>query len=419
MRRILANQADKGRLQLSVTQNERARPVPDAKISIFRNDSDGGQTQIEEIATDGSGQTTEIELSAPPPDYSLVPGSPMPYSQYNIRVTADGFAPMTINHIQILPDSLALQSCPLLPEEISAQQEAEAITIDHHTLYYEYPPKTPEDAVKPLPPPTGFVVLDRVVVPETIVVHDGPPDAKAPNYYLPFRDYIKNVASSEIYATWPDNAVKANILCILSFVLNRVFTEWYRNKGKDFTITSSTAYDQAYFHGRNVYAEISQTVDEIFTTYITKPDIRQPLFAQYSDGIRVKREGWLSQWGSKDLADKGYATLDILKNYYGSSIYLGEAVKVAGIPKSYPGTPLRTGSAGDAVRTIQAQLNAIANNYPAIGKQPTDGVFGQGTETAVKKFQEIFNLVQDGVVGLGTWYKISEIYVAVERLAAR
>ena len=419
MRTILANQADKGRLQLAVTQNNRARPVPDAKISIFRSGGSGGQTQIEEITTDGSGQTTEIELPAPPLDYSLVPGSPMPYSQYNIRVTAGGFAPMTINDIQILPDSLALQSCPLMPEEIAAQQEAEAITINHHTLYYEYPPKTPEDAVKPLPPPTGFVVLDRVVVPETIVVHDGLPDAKAPKYYLPFRDYIKNVASSEIYATWPDASIKANILCIISFVLNRVFTEWYRNKGKDFTITSSTAYDQAYFHGRNIFAEISHAVDEIFTTYITKPDIRQPLFSQYSDGIRVKREGWLSQWGSKDLADKGYTIIDILKNYYGSSVYLDQAVKVAGIPKSYPGTALRPGSTGDAVRTIQTQLNAIANNYPAIPKQAVDGVFGQGTQAAVKKFQEIFNLAQDGVVGLGTWYKISEIYVAVERLAAR
>jgi len=160
-------------------------------------------------------------------------------------------------------------------------------------------------------------------------------------------------------------------------------------------------------------------VDDIFTTYITKPDIRQPLFSQYSDGMRVKHEGWLSQWGSKELADKGYATIDILKNYYGSSVYLDSAQKVAGIPESYPGTALRLGSSGDAVRTIQTQLNAVANNYPAIPKQPVDGVFSQGTEDAVKKFQEIFKLAVDGVVGLGTWYKLSEIYVAVEKLAAR
>jgi len=193
MRPIQANQVDKGRLQFSATQNGRARPVSDAKIAIFRTDGNGGRTQIEQISTDNSGQTVEIELPTPPLDYSLVPGSPMPYAQYDIRVTADGFAPLAVNDVQVLPETLALQNCPLFSEEISMQQEAEAITIDHHTLYYEYPEKTPEDAVKPLPPPTGFVVLDRVVVPETIVVHDGPPDAKAPNYFIPFRDYIKKM----------------------------------------------------------------------------------------------------------------------------------------------------------------------------------------------------------------------------------
>jgi len=222
MRPTLANQIDKGLLQITATQNNRARPVHGAKITIFNTD----QKQIEEIITDDSGQTPQIQLPAPPLDYSLVPGSPMPYAQYNIHITADGFAPLAINDVQVLPDTLALQNCPLLPEEIAAQQpfEAEIITIDHHTLYYEYPPKTPEPAVKPLPPPTGFVVLDRVVVPETIVVHDGPPDSRAPNYYLPFRDYIKNVASSEIYATWPDASIKANVLAIISLTLNRVFT---------------------------------------------------------------------------------------------------------------------------------------------------------------------------------------------------
>jgi len=193
MRTILSNQVDKGRLQLATTQNNRARPVSDAKISLFRTDENGSQTQIEQIVTNNSGQTAEIELPTPPLDFSLVPGSPMPYAQYDITVTADGFAPLVIKDIQVLPDSLAIQNCPLMPEEIAAQQEAEAITIDHHTLYYEYPPKSPEDAVKPLPPPTGFVVLDRVVVPETIVIHDGLPDAKAPNFYMPFRDYIKNM----------------------------------------------------------------------------------------------------------------------------------------------------------------------------------------------------------------------------------
>jgi len=176
-------------------------------------------------------------------------------------------------------------------------------------------------------------------------------------------------------------------------------------------------YDHAYFHGRNVFAEISKVVDEIFTTYITKPDIRQPLFSQYSDGVRVKRAGWLSQWGSKELADMGRSPIDILRNYYGSAVFLENAEKVAGIPRSYPGVALRMGSSGDAVRTIQMQLNAIADNYPALGKQAVDGVFGEKTYEIVRKFQEIFKLSVDGVVGLATWYKISEIYVAVAKMA--
>jgi len=404
---------DIGRIQISCTTNDRARPVEGAKVGIF-----GPSGQIEELTTDASGQIAEIELPAPPLEYSMTPGSPMPYAQYDIRVTSDNYLPLVIKDVQVLPNSLALQNCQMFFGRYQGQDLAEAITINHHTLYYEYPPKQPEDAVKDLPPPTGFVVLDRVVVPETIVVHSGTPDATAASYNVPFRDYIKNVASSEIYANWPAECIKANVLCILSFTLNRVFTEWYRNKGKNFTITSSTAYDQAYFHGRNVFAEISHAVDEIFTTYITKPDIRQPLFTQYSDGVRVKRDGWLSQWGSKEMADKGAGAVEILKNYYGSSVYLDSAQKVAGIPKSYPGAPLKVGSAGDAVRTIQTQLHAVAVNYPLIPKQVVDGVFGKQTEEAVKKFQQIFKLAQDGVVGLGTWYKISEIYVAVTKMAS-
>ena len=415
------NHVDKGALRVACFLGDRAQPVADARVLVFGENAQGDEVQIDELRTDNSGQSPEIQLAAPPLEYSMMPGQPRPYAKYSIAIQADGFEKLVVEDVQVLPTTTALQNCNLNFEGLAAQQLAlptETIIIDPHTLYYEYPPKIPEDAVKSLPPPTGFVVLDRVVVPETIVVHAGAPDATAPNFYVPFRDYIKNVASSEIYANWPDSAIKANILAILSFTLNRVFTEWYRNKGKDFTITSSTAFDQAYFHGRNVFAEISQAVDEIFTTYITKPDIRQPLFSQYCDGVRVKHDGWLSQWGSKELADRGMATIDILKNYYGSAVYLDAAVKVAGIPKSYPGTPLRFGSHGDAVRTLQTQLNIIADNYPAIGKMPADGVFGAGTEQAVKTFQQVFNLAPDGVVGLGTWYKISEVYVAVAKMAS-
>ena len=252
-----------------------------------------------------------------------------------------------------------------------------------------------------------------------MIVHDGhPTNVNAPKYWVPFKDYIKNVASSEVYANWPEETLKANILCIISFTLNRVFTEWYRNQGHDFTITSSTAVDQKYSHGRNIFTEISMVVDNLFNTYITRPGIRQPLFAQYCDGRRVSCPNWLSQWGSKYLGDQGYDAVSILRHYYGSDIYLANAPKVEGVPSSFPGTSLQTGSSGPNVRTIQEQLNTISNNFPAIPKVRVDGTFGEETRNAVLAFQRIFDLPQSGIVDFPTWYRISGIYVALARLAA-
>jgi peptidoglycan hydrolase-like protein with peptidoglycan-binding domain len=262
------------------------------------------------------------------------------------------------------------------------------------------------------------VVLPEPVVPEYVVVHAGPPDWEgAPEYWIPYSDYIKNVASSEIYATWPEEAIKANVLAINSFTLNRVFTEWYRGKGKSFTITNSTSYDHYFVYGRNIFDEISRVVDDLFTTYITRPGIRQPLLAQYCDGRKVSCPDWMTQWGSKDLAEQGYAAIDILKHFYGYEIYLSEAKQVQGVPSSYPGSALRTGSEGNDVRTIQEQLNAVAKKYPAIPKQRVDGVFGETTRKAVETFQRVFHLTADGVVGRSTWYKLSNVYVAVTRMA--
>lgn len=203
----------------------------------------------------------------------------------------------------------------------------------------------------------------------------------------------------------------------MSFTLNRVYTEWYPSKGYPFTITTSTAYDQKFIYGRNIFESISNAVDSVFTNYITRPDIIQPLFTQYCDGKRVTCPGWLSQWGSKSLGDQGYSALNILRYYYGYDITLDTAERVEGVPASYPGTPLRNGDSGPNVRIIQSQLKRIRQNYPAIPDLAVDGIFGRGTEASVRKFQSIFNLAPDGVVGKGTWYRLSQIYTAVSGIA--
>jgi len=415
-------QGERGRLQVAVGFEGMGRPVERAAVAIIARDGDGEGSQIEELVSDASGRCEVVDLPAPPIDYSLVAGSPKPYATYDLRVSAPGFEPTIIRDVQILPDVTAISNVELNPVGIQVQRVIEppvqTITILPHTLFGDFPPKIPEDEVKPLPAPTGFVVLDRVVVPEIIVVHDGRPDnPAAPRYYPLFRDYIKNVASSEIYATWPLESLRANILAIISFTLNRVFTEWYRGQGKNFTITSSTQFDQAYIHGRNIFEEISWVVDEIFNSYITRPDIRQPLFAQYNDGRRVNNPGWLSQWGSVDLANAGRSAIEILRHYYGANVYMDEAIKVAGVPQSFPGYALNIGASGDKVRTIQNQLNRISQNYPALPKMAVDGVYGQNTADSVRKFQQIFNMPQTGVVDFATWYRISHIYVAVTRMA--
>lgn len=404
-----------GRLTVNCNRQEVLQPIPNAKVVITRT---GSTEPIEELTTDISGQTLEVELPTPPLDYSLEPNSPKPYAEYNVTVTAPDFEETVVEGTQVLPNELAIQNVSMLPQsytDIVASQE-QVIQIGPHTLYYDYPPKIPESPVKE-DVEQGFIVLSEPVVPQTIIVHDGAPDEQAPNYYVPFRDYIKNVASSEIYSTWPLSSIQANILVILSFTLNRVYTEWYRGKGYNFTITSSTAYDQKFIYGRNIYQNISREVDALFTNYVSKPGIRQPLFTQYCNGTSVTCPTWLSQWGSKYLADQGYNTIGILRYYYGQDIFLRTATQVAGIPSSFPGYNLQVGSRGNAVRTIQSQLNRISNNFPAIPKVTVDGIYGPRTRDAVRKFQEVFYLPANGIVDYPTWYKISDVFVAVSRMA--
>ena len=392
-----------GLLRVNVFFEKIGFPAENVRVTVY--DPENGSV-LSEQTTNREGQTPPLRLPSPPIGYSLDSTMPRPFSEYNIRASLEGFEDAFIRSVQIYPDSTAIQNISLIPLY-------ENIVIPYPTLWGSFPPKIPESSLKRLPFPGNLSVLPEPVVPELIVVHDGvPQDRSAPDYTLTFKDYIKNCASSEIYASWPREALKANILAILSFTMNRVYTEWYRSKGYDFTITSSTAYDQAFSYGRNIFQEISDIVDEVFTMYISKTDITQPLFTQYSDGIRVLRDGWLSQWGSKTLAEQGYSAIQILKYYYGFDIVLREARRVAGIPVSFPGV-LSVGSSGDGVRTIQSQLNRISDNYPLIGKLVVDGIFGRKTEASVRIFQEVFDLPVTGSVNFPTWYRISDIYNAV------
>ena len=253
-------------------------------------------------------------------------------------------------------------------------------------------------------------------IPERITVHLGPPSSDAQNVTVSFPDYVKNVASSEIYPTWDESALRANILAIVSFALNRVYTEFYRSRGYDFDITNSTAYDQFFVNGRSYFENISQLVDELFNDYLRRPGFVEPLAAKFCNGTTVTCEG-LSQWGSQNLAQQGYNSVQILRSYYGNVETVLNA-PILGITSSYPGAPLRIGSTGPNVVVIQTALNRISQSYPAIPKIPeVDGIFGPRTEATVRSFQRIFNLTEDGVVGPATWYAIVRLYTAVTRLS--
>ena len=396
-----------GYLQVNTFFQGVGSPIQGATVRVFNSDT---KSIVSESQTDAQGQVKNIALITPPIEYSLQYGLPRPFNQYDVQVIYQDYQSAYISNVQLFPEQTAIQNVLLLPSYND-------IDIPYPTLWGTYPPKIPESEVKRLPLPTGQVVLPEPVVPSLITVHEGrPDDSSASNYTVGFQDYIKNVASCEIYSTWPREAIKANVFAILSFTLSRVYTEWYRGKGYGFTITNSTAFDQAFSFGRNIFDEISEVVDEIFTTYISRPDLVQPLFTQYCDGKRVKRAGWLSQWGSKELADQGLNALQILKTYYGSDIVLKQAKKVEGIPLSFTNV-LKIGSTGDAVKTIQQQLNTISNNYPLIKKVVVDGVYGASTAEAVRTFQQIFDLPETGEVNFPTWYSISNIFVAISKLA--
>lgn len=388
-----------------------AIPLSNAKVTV--SDANGSMERV--LYSGASGRTPPLPLEAPPASQSLAPESgSLPYSRYNARIEAAGYLPIVIKGIQLFEGTQGLQSIELSPIPRNDNPgDMESIIIPPPALIYSEP-RDPDS----IPPDISPFVLGSVYIPEFITVHLGRPDNQsARNVTVTFQDYIKNVASSEIYPTWPDAALRANIYAQISFALNRIFTEWYPSRGYSFNITNSTAFDQAYVPGRNIFDNISQLVDEIFNEYVRRKGTINPLFTEYCNGTTVTCAG-LSQWGTVPLAQNGYSPLNILRRYYGNNIEVVETNDIRSVASSYPGTPLRKGSSSPAVRTLERQLVRIRRNYPAIPLiTSVDNNFTAETEAAVKAFQRIFSLTPDGIVGKATWYAISYIYVSVRRLA--
>lgn len=412
---ISPNNIDTGKLKVQLTSGVTNLPISDATVNISYTGVP--DSRIESISTDNSGNTPTISLNAPPIEYSLeLQNSQQPYAEYTLEISAPGYNSVNISGAEIFSGTTALQNLSLEPQD-KIIMGSNTYVIDAHTLYASYPSKIPESEIKPVDE-TGEVVLPRVVIPEFVIVHDGSPnDSTAKDYYIKYKDYIKNVASSEIYATWPLNTIRANVLAIMSFTLNRVYTEWYRNKGKSFTISSSTAFDHKWIANRSIYDSISLVVDELFTDYLSRPNVRQPILTQYCDGKNVQCSGWMTQWGSKYLGDQGYTPIEILRYYYGDDMYINTAPEVSGVPSSWPGYTIENGMRGSEVIQIQEELNGISKGYPAIPTVIIDGIYGPATQASVRKFQEVFNLPITGDVDYRTWYKLSEIYVGVSRIA--
>lgn len=404
---------EQGSLQVRLVAERTRRPITGAEVEVtYEGDPEG---TVRTYTTDTSGMTELIPLATPNLEYSTQFSEEQPYAEYTIRVIAPGYEDVEVAGTEVLPGEIAIQEIQM--PAATPTEQFERIVIGPHTLFGTYPPKIAESEIKPVSE-TGEIVLSRVVIPEYVIVHDGvPTDSSAPNYWVRFRDYIKNVASSEIYATWTDAAIRANVLAIMSFVLNRVYTEWYRNQGYDFTITSSTAFDQKWIYGRNTFQNISNIVDELYGNYLSRPNVKQPILTQYCDGRRVTCPNWMTQWGAQELGKQGYSAIEILRNFYGDSIYINTAVEISGVPSSWPGYDLTEGASGSKVQQMQEQLNVISESYPALPRIAADGIFGPATKAAVEEFQSIFGLPATGIVDYRTWYKISEIYVGVSRIA--
>ncbi|MEG0306470.1 MAG: peptidoglycan-binding protein [Clostridium sp.] len=402
-----------GTLKFQLFIGNRSLPVRDAEIIIIDNET---ATPLIEgpLSLDENGTSSEIKLYTYEKALSQDPNETMPpYRTYDAIIASNSFKNIIIKNIPIFDGLTSLQQIPMIPKTRTIT-DSEDIVIPPNGLLYSVKPI--KNSILPKPNKITPKILSETVIPKNITVHLGSPTSNAQNVTVLFTDYIKNVASSEIYPTWPVDAIRSNIIAQISFTLNRIFTEWYRSRGYNFDITNSTAYDHFFVVGRNIFDNISEIVDDIFDDYIAKADFLEPLLAQYCNGTTVTCDG-LSQWGTVTAANSGLTTFEILQKYYGYDIESRSAKIIEGVPESYPGIPLKLGSSSDDVKIIQDQLNRVGKNYPAIPNiNPVDGNFNKITEDAIKVFQRVFNLTPDGIVGKSTWYKISQIYVGVKKL---
>lgn len=400
-----------GYLTMQARTAHDALPLSGVQVTVL----DDEQNRIYELTTDVSGETRRVSLETMDKGYSQNENfTGTPYVTYNVLAQAEGFESVYVADIPIFDGESAHLPLVLVPMQ---GQERNGIQT-------EITVGAPAVAMEGEREPEGFFqggesgqVLRLVAIPNPITVHLGTPDGAASNVQVSFPDYVKNVASSEIYPTWPENALRANIYAIITFALNRVYTEWYRAKGYPFDITNSTAYDQAFIYGRPIYDSISRIADEIFNEYVRRQGQQAPYFTSFCNGTTTTCRG-MSQWGTVTLAGQGYTPLRILRYYYPDDVEIVETNIITNMISSYPGTPLKVGSTGLDVQTIQTYLKRIRQNYPAISViTDAAGTFGDSTRAAVTKFQSIFGLAADGIVGKSTWYKLSSLYTAVTRLA--
>ena len=397
-----------GILRIQAFAARQSAPVEGVKVTVS-----GDGFTVQRI-TDAEGNATDVTIDTPACTYSLQEDNDTvrPYAVCDLTAAKSGYRTVRIQGVQIFPGQVTLAQPEMIPDTEEGRDIPDApVVIPTHALFAGDGGSGPNPVENCVPR-----VLSRVIIPKNITVHLGKPAASARNVTVSFRDYIANVASSEVYPTWPEQALRANIHCQISLALNRIYTEWYPSKGYTFNITNSTSYDQYYVHGRTVFDVMVKITDDIFNTYIRKTGTVNPYYAEYCDGKSVTCPG-LKQWGTVTLANQGRNALQILKYYYGNDIEIVRTSNIQSILESYPGSPIRQGDSGTAVFTLQRQLNRITKDYPFLGLLTVDGVFGSSMAATVRAFQKQFNLTADGVVGRQTWYKISYIYVSVKDLA--